>query len=171
MYDWVTLLYSRNWHNIVNQLYLKNKEQMEGLYVCVHKHTYVRFIIRSWFMWLWRLWCLNNLGSASWRPRSTGQNGHAKRYMHSFLPSFHSSSLGPQACGSCVCSGPRADEDPGPSSRRWAESTASLPPLFCSLRSLKGLDDARAPWGGPSILPGQLTQILISSGKPSQKQL
>ena len=24
MYGWVTLLYSRNWHEIVNQLYLKN---------------------------------------------------------------------------------------------------------------------------------------------------
>ena len=23
MYDWVTLLYSRNWHNTVNQLYFK----------------------------------------------------------------------------------------------------------------------------------------------------
>ena len=25
MYDWVTLLYSRNWHNIVNQLCLNKK--------------------------------------------------------------------------------------------------------------------------------------------------
>ena len=25
-YDWVTLLYSRNWHNIVNQLYFNKKE-------------------------------------------------------------------------------------------------------------------------------------------------
>ena len=26
MYDWVTVLYSRNWHNTVNQLYFnKNK--------------------------------------------------------------------------------------------------------------------------------------------------
>ena len=25
MYDWVTLLFSRNWHNIVNQLYFNNK--------------------------------------------------------------------------------------------------------------------------------------------------
>ena len=24
MYDWVPLLYSRNWHNIVNQLYFNN---------------------------------------------------------------------------------------------------------------------------------------------------
>ena len=23
MYDWVTLLYSRNWHNSINQLYFK----------------------------------------------------------------------------------------------------------------------------------------------------
>ena len=25
MYDWVTLLYSRNWHNIINQLYFNKK--------------------------------------------------------------------------------------------------------------------------------------------------
>ena len=25
MYDWVTLLYSRNWHNIVNQFYFNKK--------------------------------------------------------------------------------------------------------------------------------------------------
>ena len=25
VYDWVTLLYSRNWHNIVNQLYFNTK--------------------------------------------------------------------------------------------------------------------------------------------------
>ena len=25
MYDWVTLLYSRNWHNIENQLYYNKK--------------------------------------------------------------------------------------------------------------------------------------------------
>ena len=24
IYDWVTLLYSRNWHNIINQLYLND---------------------------------------------------------------------------------------------------------------------------------------------------
>ena len=35
MYDWVTLLYSRNWHNTLNQLYfnknefLKNEAQTE----------------------------------------------------------------------------------------------------------------------------------------------
>ena len=27
MYDWVTLLYSRNWYNIVNQLYFNKKNQ------------------------------------------------------------------------------------------------------------------------------------------------
>ena len=27
MYDWVTLLYSRNWYNIVNQLYFKYKKK------------------------------------------------------------------------------------------------------------------------------------------------
>ena len=26
MYAWVTLLYSRNWHNIVNQLYSRKKK-------------------------------------------------------------------------------------------------------------------------------------------------
>ena len=26
MYDWVTLLYGRNWHNIVNQLYFNKKK-------------------------------------------------------------------------------------------------------------------------------------------------
>ena len=26
MYDWVTMLYSRNWHNTVNILYPKNKK-------------------------------------------------------------------------------------------------------------------------------------------------
>jgi len=28
--DWVTLLYSRNWHNIVNQLYLKKNHLENG---------------------------------------------------------------------------------------------------------------------------------------------
>ena len=27
MYDWVALLYSRNWHNIVNQLYFNLKKK------------------------------------------------------------------------------------------------------------------------------------------------
>ena len=27
MHDWVSLLYSRNWHNVVNQLYFKNKRK------------------------------------------------------------------------------------------------------------------------------------------------
>ena len=31
MYDWVTLLYSRNWHNTVNQLYFAKK------YMCKKK--------------------------------------------------------------------------------------------------------------------------------------
>ena len=29
MYHWVTLLYSRNWHNIVNQLYFKKKSHVK----------------------------------------------------------------------------------------------------------------------------------------------
>ena len=35
MYDWVTLLYSRNWHNTVNQLYFnKNKSKnTDQLYI------------------------------------------------------------------------------------------------------------------------------------------
>ena len=32
MYDWVTLLYSRNWHNTVNQLY-----------IYTHTHTHICF--------------------------------------------------------------------------------------------------------------------------------
>ena len=28
IYDWVTLLYSKNWHNIVNQLYFKNFKKL-----------------------------------------------------------------------------------------------------------------------------------------------
>ena len=27
VYDWITLLYSRNWHNIVNQLYSNKKNE------------------------------------------------------------------------------------------------------------------------------------------------
>ena len=29
MYDWVTLLYCRNWYNIVNQLYFKKKKKKD----------------------------------------------------------------------------------------------------------------------------------------------
>ena len=29
MYDWVTLPYSRNWHDIVNQLYFSVKKKIE----------------------------------------------------------------------------------------------------------------------------------------------
>ena len=29
MYNWITLLYSKNYHNIVNQLYLKKTLKME----------------------------------------------------------------------------------------------------------------------------------------------
>ena len=29
--DWVTLLYSRNWHNIVNQLYFNNNNNKNTL--------------------------------------------------------------------------------------------------------------------------------------------
>ena len=31
MYDWVTLLYSRNWHNIVNELYFNFKKYRENM--------------------------------------------------------------------------------------------------------------------------------------------
>ena len=31
MYDWVTLLYGRDWHNIVNQLYF-NLKKIKNLY-------------------------------------------------------------------------------------------------------------------------------------------
>ena len=30
MYDWVTLLYSRNWHNTVNQLYFKKMRKKKN---------------------------------------------------------------------------------------------------------------------------------------------
>ena len=30
-YDWVTMLYSRNWHNIVNQLYFNLKTVSKNL--------------------------------------------------------------------------------------------------------------------------------------------
>ena len=41
MYDWVTLLYNRNWHNIVNQLYLnkKYKNIFKIYYRTEHKTT------------------------------------------------------------------------------------------------------------------------------------
>ena len=32
VYDWITLLYSKNWHNIVNQLYFnKNETEYEKI--------------------------------------------------------------------------------------------------------------------------------------------
>ena len=31
MYDWVTLMYSRNWHNTVNQIYFNLKKKNELL--------------------------------------------------------------------------------------------------------------------------------------------
>ena len=33
MYDWVTLLYGRNWHNIVNQIYFNKKYREKGIIV------------------------------------------------------------------------------------------------------------------------------------------
>ena len=49
MYDWVTLLYSRNWHNIVNQLYFnfrkgKGKKFMEE--ICLD-HQKMNFTLPS----------------------------------------------------------------------------------------------------------------------------
>ena len=32
MYDWVTLLYSKNWHNTANQLYFNKKEKKKKEY-------------------------------------------------------------------------------------------------------------------------------------------
>lgn len=36
MHDWVTLLYSRSWHNIINQLYFNKKNST---------------IFNCWFLW------------------------------------------------------------------------------------------------------------------------
>ena len=38
VYDWVTLLYSRNWHNIVTQLYLKKYTTKAKVNKQVNKH-------------------------------------------------------------------------------------------------------------------------------------
>ena len=44
MYNWITLLYSRNYHNIINKLYLikllKKKIEREGLIREIKKHAY-----------------------------------------------------------------------------------------------------------------------------------
>ena len=40
MYDWVPLLYSRNWHNIVNQVYFNKKVNRKGMKTA-HILTYV----------------------------------------------------------------------------------------------------------------------------------
>ena len=37
MSDWVTVLYSRNWHNIVNQLYFNKKETHHGVTFLAHQ--------------------------------------------------------------------------------------------------------------------------------------
>ena len=40
MYDWVTLLYGRNWHNIISQLYsnkkLKTNFFSDGGFICIN---------------------------------------------------------------------------------------------------------------------------------------
>ena len=36
MYDWVTLLYRRNWHNTVNQLYFNKKRRRRLKFQCSH---------------------------------------------------------------------------------------------------------------------------------------
>ena len=49
MYNWVTMLYSRNWHNVVNQLYFnkiknKNKKQKKNPRgTCCLKFTFLNF--------------------------------------------------------------------------------------------------------------------------------
>ena len=59
MYDWVTLLYNRNWHNIVSQLYfLKKKMKRQAMdcekmlylsnyitYICIHNYACITYII------------------------------------------------------------------------------------------------------------------------------
>ena len=36
--DWVTLLYKRNWHNIVNQLQFFQKVKFSGVLVCATQY-------------------------------------------------------------------------------------------------------------------------------------
>ena len=48
MYDWVTLLCSRNWHNIVNQLYLNNNFKNPKTYVKLSM-SLIWFITFGWF--------------------------------------------------------------------------------------------------------------------------
>ena len=45
MYDWVTLLYSRNWYNIVNQLYFNKKNQKKRNFSLPQIENSLKFII------------------------------------------------------------------------------------------------------------------------------
>ena len=44
MHDWVTILYSRNWHNTVNQLYLYKYSVCVCVCVCVCLYIYSIYI-------------------------------------------------------------------------------------------------------------------------------
>ena len=48
MYDWATLLYSRNWHNIVNQLYFNFKNVQKNLKI--KKNHRVFFLLPFFFL-------------------------------------------------------------------------------------------------------------------------
>ena len=75
IYNWFTLLYYRNWHNIVNQLYFnkkklkrKLKKRQGGIWKQTHK-------IRKKAMWRWRKrlrWCFH-------KPRSTADGQQTTR--------------------------------------------------------------------------------------------
>ena len=44
MFDWVILLYSRNWHNIVNQLSFNKKIPKKSLVyiLCIQRKTHIQ---------------------------------------------------------------------------------------------------------------------------------
>ena len=46
MYNWVTLLYSRNWHNIVNQLYFNNNKK-NGPQGSIHPPTFLTLALNK----------------------------------------------------------------------------------------------------------------------------
>ena len=54
MYDGVSLLYRRNWHNIVNELYFnkKIKNEMQSVFISTRKHYIQTTNYYSFFFWL-----------------------------------------------------------------------------------------------------------------------
>ena len=64
MYNWVTLLYSRNWHNIVNQLHFnlkKTKQQFLGLLGGARAWVGGGVVEWIWFNEIWRKMWVNLL--------------------------------------------------------------------------------------------------------------